>query len=50
MCKNVLSFHHRLIASDRYNVSNCTFVCPYTGWRRETGKFEVDVGSPVDVQ
>jgi hypothetical protein len=21
-----------------------------TGWRRETGKFEVDVGSPVDVQ
>jgi hypothetical protein len=21
-----------------------------TGWRRETGKFEVNVGSPVDVQ
>jgi hypothetical protein len=21
-----------------------------TGWCRETGKFEVDVGSPVDVQ
>jgi hypothetical protein len=26
-----------------------TWIC-CTGWRRETEKFEVDVGSPVDVQ
>jgi hypothetical protein len=32
------------------NFDRTTSVTRNTGWRRETGKFEVDVGSPVDVQ
>jgi hypothetical protein len=29
---------------------NLQYALRSTGWRRETGKFEVDVGSLVDVQ
>ena len=49
MLTPTLGLTHLLEYKIRVTDSKIVRSHPYTGWRRETGKFEVDVGTPVDV-